>query len=155
MWPSVSVQADNTKYASVKQAPPGWCVRPWACTVHERLCHVSVSVPVWAMSSMLGVSVRTCWGSMRMSPQHFSAKDRYLWTMLCLCCKLALPTTRKRELISFFFYCIISASLILVDWISLLILCCMRFHLVLYHIYIFQISIVSFDILIFLFLCVI
>lgn len=28
------------------------------------------------------------------------------------------------------------------------IMCCMRFHLVLYHIYIFQISIVSFDILI-------
>lgn len=47
------------------------------------------------MSSMSGVSVRTCRWSMRMSPQHFFAKDRYLWTMLCLCCKLALPTTRK------------------------------------------------------------
>lgn len=71
------------------------CVRPWACTVHEWLCHVSVSIPIWAMSSMSGVSVRTCWWSMRMLPQHFFAKDRYLWTMLCLCCKLALPTTRK------------------------------------------------------------
>lgn len=62
------------------------------------------SIPVWAMSSMLDVSVRTCWWSMRMLPQHFFAKDRYLWSMLCLCCKLALPTTRKRELISFFMY---------------------------------------------------
>lgn len=92
------------KYASAKQAPSDWCVSLWTCNVHEWLCHVSVSIPVWAMSSMLGVSVRACWGSMRMSPQHFFAKDRYLWTMLCLCCKLALPTTRKRELISFFMY---------------------------------------------------
>lgn len=128
------------KYASSKQAPPGWCVCLWACTVlYIGFCLHS------AMPSMLHVSVRTCRWSMRMFPQHFFAKDRYLWTMLCLCCKLALPT----KYVNWFpFLCIISANMIQVDWISLLILCCMRFHCVLYHIYI---SIVSFDILIYFF----
>lgn len=106
-----------------------------------------VSICVWAMSSMLDVSVRMFWWLMRMLPQHLFAKDRYLWSMLCLCCKLALPTTWNRELISFFFFnkCKPDSSglNIIADTI------CMRFHLVLYHIYIFQVFIVSFDILIF------
>lgn len=69
----------------------------------------SVALPCFWLHSCLSRiehvrSVWTCWCSMRMFPQHFFTKDRYLWTMLCLCCKLALPTTRKRELISFFMY---------------------------------------------------
>lgn len=69
----------------------------WPC-VYQR---ASIWIPVWVTPRVWGVSVWT-YPSMRMFLQHFFTKDPYLWTMLCLCCKLALPTTQLCELISFF-----------------------------------------------------
>lgn len=101
----------------------------------------SILVPVWATSSVWGVSVWTCrW--MRMFPQHFFTKDPYLWTMLCLCCKLALPTTPLCELIFLF---LMNHVQVWLKWIGNH--CCHHvWDFILFRIYIFQISIVSFDI---------
>lgn len=30
------------------KSPPGWCVRPWACTRHEWLCRCFLCEPCWA-----------------------------------------------------------------------------------------------------------
>lgn len=108
---------------------------------HLMLCHVSVFSPVWAMWSMLGVTVRKRWWSLRMSPQHFFAKDLYLWTMLCLCCKLALPTTKPWTDFLFLMYHKrkpdSSGLNIIADNVV--------WDFILFCIYIFQITIVSFD----------
>lgn len=87
----------NVKSVSFfKKASPGWCLYLWPRVYYRAY----IWIPVWAASSVWGVSVWTC-PSMRMFLQHFFTKDPYLWTMLCLCCKLALPTTQLCELISF------------------------------------------------------
>lgn len=119
-------------------------------SAHEWLLHVSV----WPCRAC-----QVClWGRVRINEKVAAA----------LLCKGSLPLNIAVPLLwtslsnysktwtDFLLYVSLSASLIQVDWISLLIICCMRFHLVVYHIYNFQISIVSFDILIlYFFFCLI